>query len=260
MKRLDSTIDNRVFSAAGDAGDPGHARDRADRPDRGRSARRRSRRKQGGRSSNSYLGVGRSLGSERDRKRLQDRNAEERSRVERMLAEGPAPRQPMRPAARGVNYQPPGEPASPSAPSAPTNPTNPTTPTKASEASEASEAFETSKPPAPSGPSPSRLRALPTAQGRACPVCASGKVVSDEVVHVGGTSGARGGARGGAKGATLRLSECLHCDHRWTDRTRGRWSEIGLRMVGGKHHRVQQATPGIAGAAVGSFRAAAADR
>jgi len=61
-------------------------------------------------------------------------------------------------------------------------------------------------------PSPTSLRA---AFGRGCPVCASSKVVSDEV----------------SCGGTMRLSECLHCDHRWTDRPRGRWTELGATMT-----------------------------
>jgi hypothetical protein len=48
----------------------------------------------------------------------------------------------------------------------------------------------------------------------ACPVCGHGKVVSDEVMH----------------GGTLRMSECLHCEHRWTNRPPGRWMDLGARM------------------------------
>ncbi len=53
-----------------------------------------------------------------------------------------------------------------------------------------------------------RLRVVPDA---GCPVCASTKVATDEVAH----------------GGLLRLSECLHCDHRWTERVR--------RMSGAAH-------------------------
>lgn len=48
------------------------------------------------------------------------------------------------------------------------------------------------------------LRAL-RPQPSTCPVCASEKVVCDEVVS----------------GGLLKLSECLHCEHRWTKRPRG---------------------------------------
>lgn len=174
MKRLDSTIDTGNLEA--------------------RNTTRRPRRKKGARSSNSYLGLGRSLGSDRDRQRLQERNAAERSRVERMLAEGPS--------SLGASF------SLPTQPPARWNSSHPVV-----------------TPPVSTRPSRSRLRARPTTQtaarGWACPVCASGKVVSDEVAH----------------GGTLRLSECLHCDHRWTERTRARWSELGHRMSGGERRR-----------------------
>lgn len=69
--------------------------------------------------------------------------------------------------------------------------------------------------PAPSTPtstSANRLRALPSTAG--CPVCGDARVVTDEVMHEG----------------TLRVSECLHCDHRWTHRPRARWIDLGARM------------------------------
>lgn len=59
-----------------------------------------------------------------------------------------------------------------------------------------------------------RLRALP-AQPKGCPVCASAKVTTDEV---------------GRGSSALRLSECLHCDHRWTERPTRRFAEIGGSM------------------------------
>ncbi|MFK7895590.1 MAG: hypothetical protein AB8G23_07120 [Myxococcota bacterium] len=62
---------------------------------------------------------------------------------------------------------------------------------------------------------PSRLRVVPVS---ACPVCASSKVVCDDVMSSG----------------LLRLSECLHCDHRWTHRPRARWNEIGAGMNRGR--------------------------
>lgn len=59
------------------------------------------------------------------------------------------------------------------------------------------------------------LRSVPEA---GCPVCASAKIVRDEVMSAG----------------LLRLSECLHCDHRWTERPRARWNEIGAGMNRGR--------------------------
>jgi hypothetical protein len=47
-----------------------------------------------------------------------------------------------------------------------------------------------------------------------CPVCGDDRIVTDEVMH----------------GGTLRMSECLHCDHRWTDRPKAQWVELGARM------------------------------
>ena len=58
------------------------------------------------------------------------------------------------------------------------------------------------------------LRALPSP---GCPVCSSGRTASDEVYQQG----------------TLRLWECLHCDHRWTERPSRRWAEIGASMARG---------------------------
>jgi hypothetical protein len=47
-----------------------------------------------------------------------------------------------------------------------------------------------------------------------CPICGDGRIVTDEVMH----------------GGTLRVSECLHCEHRWTQRPKERWVELGRRM------------------------------
>jgi hypothetical protein len=47
-----------------------------------------------------------------------------------------------------------------------------------------------------------------------CPVCGDDRIVSDEVIHAG----------------TLSMSECLHCDHRWTGRPNARWVDLGTRM------------------------------
>ena len=59
-----------------------------------------------------------------------------------------------------------------------------------------------------------RLRALP-AMPTSCPVCASTTVTSDEVARPGGS---------------LRLSECLHCDHRWTEKPARRFAALGGAM------------------------------
>ena len=59
------------------------------------------------------------------------------------------------------------------------------------------------------------LRALGVVGAEAsCPVCASAKLAADEVLH----------------GGRLRLVECLHCDHRWTERPARRWAELGAAM------------------------------
>jgi hypothetical protein len=47
-----------------------------------------------------------------------------------------------------------------------------------------------------------------------CPVCSDERVVTDEVMH----------------GGRLRMSECLHCEHRWTQRPKGHWVELGATM------------------------------
>ncbi len=60
-------------------------------------------------------------------------------------------------------------------------------------------------------------RTLPTRNALArvgCPVCGATQIVSDEVMQLG----------------TLRLSECSRCDHRWTQRSRDRWAEVGATM------------------------------
>ncbi len=50
---------------------------------------------------------------------------------------------------------------------------------------------------------------------RSCPVCGDARIVTDEVIH----------------GGTLSMSECLHCDHRWTMRPKARWADLGTRMI-----------------------------
>jgi hypothetical protein len=58
---------------------------------------------------------------------------------------------------------------------------------------------------------PAGLRAV---QPAGCPVCGDSRTVSDEVMH----------------GGMLRVSECLHCEHRWTRRPKARWAELGANM------------------------------
>ena len=121
----------------------------------------------GVRAPRSHAGSG--LASARDRQRVRERNAAERSRVERMLATAPLP-------ATGD-----GAP----------RPLSSTTARR-----------------------PASLRPLP---GRGCPVCSSSRTASDEVFQQG----------------TLRLWECLHCEHRWTERPGRRWAELGASMARG---------------------------
>ena len=155
-------------------------------------SRRRSRRGKA-QSANSYLALGSPLGSARDRQRLRDRNAAERVRVEEMLANAPF-----------TTALSPGFLASPS-PGLVGPTTSPVSPPPFPSPSSFSVSSPVSFP-----RSPLRRPVF----GRGCPVCASSKVVSDEVSCAG----------------TMRLSECLHCDHRWTDRPRARWAELGARM------------------------------
>lgn len=61
---------------------------------------------------------------------------------------------------------------------------------------------------------PQAVVRLHAVQPRHCPVCGDDKIVSDEVMH----------------GGRLGVSECLHCEHRWTQRPKGRWAELGARM------------------------------
>ena len=66
---------------------------------------------------------------------------------------------------------------------------------------------------------------LRATQPASCPVCGDGGIVTDEVMH----------------GGTLRVSECLHCEHRWTRRPKGRWVELGTTMSRGGRPRANQA-------------------
>jgi hypothetical protein len=58
-------------------------------------------------------------------------------------------------------------------------------------------------------------RSLQGLTPRGCPVCGGKRVVCDEVIQLG----------------TLRLSECLRCEHRWTERGPKRWAEVGAPMT-----------------------------
>ncbi len=134
-------------------------------------ARRAASRPEGG-----AAGFGGALVSARDRRRVRERNAAERERVERALAEAP------------LEVTPRPKVAAP----APT--------------------FDRVR---QSAPAPA---IGPLAGQVGCPVCGGAKLASDEVFVAGGT---------------LRLVECLHCDHRFTSRPRSRWSELGARMATG---------------------------
>lgn len=50
--------------------------------------------------------------------------------------------------------------------------------------------------------------------GLCCPVCGDLRIVTDEVNQAG----------------TLLMSDCLHCDYRWTARPKTRWLALGARM------------------------------
>jgi len=108
------------------------------------------------------------LASSRDRRRLDERIAEERERVERALASAPISIDMLDGSLSPASF-------------------------------------------APTVPSPSSLHALAPL---ACPVCSGTQIVCDEVFQLG----------------ALRLSECLRCDHRWTDRGPSRWAEVGATM------------------------------
>jgi hypothetical protein len=55
------------------------------------------------------------------------------------------------------------------------------------------------------------LRSVPPPR---CPVCGGSDLHFDEVMHAG----------------ALRLAQCARCEHRWTERPRSRWAELGARM------------------------------
>jgi hypothetical protein len=149
-----------------------------------RRPRKRSRSRWGA------AGYGDGLASPRDRARVRERNAAERTRVEQMLANVPSPvdlrttRRGLDPVSANLRWTP-GDEDSTAAPRA-------------------------------------GLRAVPS-QG--CPVCASSTVVTDQVMN----------------GGAMRLSECLHCEYRWTERPGRNWSQLGETMT-------RRARPQIVGA------------
>ena len=178
-------------------GDPG----RENGPDSARAPKSRTRaRKKGRRSSGGVgaAGFGR-LASVRDRKRVTERNAEERVRVEEMLAKTPLSTErrsagrPNVPARTRVDR---GETVTPVTHSVP----------------EPLAIWKVARPAIHSA-------IHSTIHSTGCPVCASSKVTTDDVFQT---------------GATLRLSECLICDHRWTERRHPqpwrRFAEAGARM------------------------------
>ena len=63
---------------------------------------------------------------------------------------------------------------------------------------------------------------LPSRRPAYCPVCGDHRTATDEVVHAGTHSGTRSG--------TLSMSECLHCDHRWTGRAGATRVDLGSPM------------------------------
>ncbi len=71
---------------------------------------------------------------------------------------------------------------------------------------------------------PAPLHALSPAS---CPICGGRRIACDEVMQLG----------------TLRLSECLRCDHRWTERAPRRWAELGAVMRGSTRSTPAEATP-----------------
>lgn len=169
-----------------------------------RSHKRSRKRAQGG-----AAGFGGGLASPRDRARVRERNAAERSRVEQVLASAPFPPTPLEP---GTTSSVAGASSGSRYPELSWEKGSERSPT---------ERFDERDGFSPLMPLMPRvgLRAVPD---RGCPVCASAKVVSDEVMH----------------GGTIRLSECLHCDHRWTERVGRRWSQLGATMARGARPRL----------------------
>jgi len=133
------------------------------------------------------------LASARDQQRLGERNRQERARVEEMLAAAPAP------------LDSPGE-----MPIESTVAWDSTIELRPNRVSFLPEFVRDS-------PRKSPQESLEGLAPQGCPVCGGTRVACDEVMQLG----------------TLRLSECLRCEHRWTERGPDRWAEIGAPM---KHY------------------------
>ena len=152
-------------------------------------------------SHSGAAGFGNGLASPHDRARVRDRNAAERSRVEQMFASGAPPTERRR-ALRGISASAAFE--GRTIDSLPGQPQ-----------------FNSQPPPQPRTALAARsaLRAVPS---NGCPVCTSQTIVTDDVMHAG----------------MLRLSECLHCDYRWTERLSRNWSQLGARMARAHRPRI----------------------
>ena len=120
---------------------------------------------------------GESLASARDRKRLRERNTQERERVEGMID-------------------------------------NMAVPVERRTRRRESLVAECTTLSLPSGHHAGVHADIRAVQPVICAVCGDGRIATDEVMH----------------GGNLRVSECLHCEHRWTERPKGRWVELGARM------------------------------
>lgn len=184
-------------------------------PDSASKGRKRTRSK-GRRSVGSVgaAGFGR-LASPRDRQRATERNAEERVRVEKMLASTPLPTD--RRGKGRVEAVPNGSPNIVSRTSVARSQTGSTFVSES--AAEAQAVWNVPRP------------SFPSTHSTGCPVCASSKVTTDEVFQRGATP----------TGGMLRLSECLICDHRWTEKPRRRFTEAGARMSRASRNRPQAA-------------------
>jgi len=187
-------------------------------PDAAPKGRKRTRAK-GRRSVGSVGSVGAAgfgrLASPRDRQRATERNAEERVRVEKMLASTPLPTD--RRGKGRVEAVPNGSLSVVSRTSVARSQTGSSFVSES--AAEAQAAWNVPRP------------SFPSTHSTGCPVCASSKVTTDEVFQRGATP----------TGGMLRLSECLICDHRWTKKPRRRFAEAGARMSRASRNRPQAA-------------------
>jgi hypothetical protein len=179
----------------------------------------------------SRRGFGARLASARDRQRLAERSLKERERVERMLAAAPSPVESSTSWGESRALFPEAFSDSPSVDSFGSVEDSVFGTAEGSvfgsvEASVAS--FEGSAAP----------RSLDDMVPRSCPVCGGSRVACDEVMRLG----------------TLRLSECLRCEHRWTERGPNRWADVlgptrlnqrERRDVGGRGGRSRRVRRGV---------------